>query len=499
MTATLWTLNRQQMDRRSVLYTSMMISLFTAGLIGIYWMSNLWLQWALLMGWTWLVILAALLSKEWLTLPVFHLSLMYVLIGSTFLNQALLSISVGFFTIFIYRVFLIGCFVLFLIRAVHSGGFSKEWQRMPIKGSIYFLMIWLAYGAVSLIWSWSVVEGLNYWFLFGIGILFLLMAVFTFTQVDHLLMVHKIWLLMSTLLLLLGLINHFGQIQLPTSTLYGGPTYKQAYPTAVFTNQNDFATLLAISCFFYLAACRYAKKRWQYAMHLALAGCSVWLIYLTESRASLLGIAAGIVFYFFLLLPKVYKKGALIGGACIGACGLLFLSAKLLAKLQGLFPGKMVYSVNDTPSSNAVRVHLLQSGWQYLTDSFGVGVGAGNLPVYLKYRPLLNTNHIFEIHNWLAEITGNFGLLFGAGYLAMYCALFISLYKSYGRALDEKTKLLLETCMTAQIALLVSSISPSSVSNLYFHWVFLGFVLCTVSVLGGTRQEIVQSGVARAK
>jgi teichuronic acid biosynthesis protein TuaE len=51
-------------------------------------------------------------------------------------------------------------------------------------------------------------------------------------------------------LLILGLVNHFWQVQLPSSTLYGASEYKLGYPTAVFFNQNDFAAFLTVSfCF----------------------------------------------------------------------------------------------------------------------------------------------------------------------------------------------------------------------------------------------------------
>ncbi|MDF2910830.1 MAG: TuaE [Sporolactobacillus laevolacticus] len=481
---------------RIVLETALIISLLTASLIGIYWIGTVWLQVVALLLWTWLTVFSALYFKERATSADLLSSMMYVLIASTFLNQVLLSLSVGFFTLFIYRLLLITCLVVFLAHSVKIGGFYKEWKTMPVKGIIYFLMFWMAYGAVSLLWSWSVIEGIKYLFLLGIGLLFIFLAVFTFTRVDHLIAFHMIWLLMSGLLITIGMLNHFGHIQLPTSTLYGGPDYKQAYPTAVFTNQNDFATMLAISFFFYLAAARHFKKPVARATCLVLAAASVWLIYLTESRASLLGVAAGGILYLFLLLPAKYKKGTLLFSLCLTVGGLLVISGKLFVKLQGLVAPYTAYSVNENPSSNTVRVHLLQSGWHYLTETFGIGVGAGNLPVYLEHQPILNTNHIFEIHNWLAELTGNFGFLIGAGYLAMYLTIFVSLYKIYAKQLGRKAKLLLETCMTAQIAFLVSSISPSSISNLYFHWVFLGFVICTVSVLSQSQQKPIQSGEA---
>jgi teichuronic acid biosynthesis protein TuaE len=481
--------NYQSADR-AVIETTMIIAALLAGLIGIYWIENVWMQMILIMAWISSLVIALLYLKEHATSKVLLSSMMYLLIASTFLNQELLSISTGFFTLFVYRLLLIGSIVVFLAHAGKIGGFYSQWESMQVKGTLFFLLFWLAYAGTSLLWSWSVVEGIKYLLLLGIGLLFIFLAVFTFTRVRQMIAFHSIWLLMSTALIVIGLVNHFARIQLPTSTLFGGPEYKQAYPTAVFTNQNDFATLLAISFFFYLAAGRNYRARWIRFFCFALAALSLWLIYLTESRASLLGVVAGSAFYLFLMVPEKRKKAVLWTGFIAAAGGLLVLFGKLLEKWQSFLSFTEGYVVNENPASNSVRVHLLQSSWHYLTESFGMGVGTGNLSVYLENRPILNTDSIFEVHNWLAEITGNFGLLIGAGYLAMYLALFISLMRLYSRHAGRKTQLLVETCLTAQIAFLISSISPSSVSNLYYHWVFLGFVICTVSVL----HQSIQSG-----
>ncbi|MFT8311256.1 MAG: O-antigen ligase family protein [Sporolactobacillus sp.] len=475
---------------RSTLETSAIVTALSAALIGVYWIGNAWMQMLLALGWICFAAIAALYLKKHASSSILLSSMMYVLVASTFLNQELLSLSTGFFTLFVYRLILIFSLIAFLVHAARIGGFGNQWSATPVKGVLVFLLLWLAYAAVSLLWAWSLVEGMKALLLLAIGILFVFLAVFTFTHVRQLAAFHWIWLVMSGALILIGLVNHFARIQLPTSTLFGGPVYKQAYPTAVFTNQNDFATLLSISFFFYLAAVRNFRKPLLRMVCFLFAALSVWLIYLTESRACLLGVAAGSVLYLFLMLPPRLKKTSLwIGGVTVVG-GLLILLPKVIAKVQEILFVQATYAVNENPSSNTVRVHLLQSTWSYLKESLGMGVGAGNVPVYLENQPIQNTDQIFEVHNWLMELTGNFGFLIGAGYLAMYLTLFFTLMKIHSKLTSRNTRLLAESCLTAQIAFLISSISPSSVSNLYFHWVFLGFVICTVSVL----HQLIQSG-----
>ena len=108
-------------------------------------------------------------------------------------------------------------------------------------------------------------------------------------------------------------------------------------------------------------------------------------------------------------------------------------------------------------------------------------MGAGNIPFYLKNESIYPTNHVVEVHNWLAEIMGNFGIVILLGYVTMYAYLFISLYKFYKVGSNKNGKNC-QACMMGLIGFAVSSTRPS-VSNLFFHWVFLGLVISTVSVL----------------
>ncbi|MCI4140360.1 hypothetical protein MMJ09_27820, partial [Bacillus vallismortis] len=76
---------------------------------------------------------------------------------------------------------------------------------------------------------------------------------------------------------------------LPSSTLYRGPEYKQHYPTSVFFNQNDVATFLSISFFFYITMVKNIKNGYIKAIGFVLSLCALYLIFATGSRASLLG------------------------------------------------------------------------------------------------------------------------------------------------------------------------------------------------------------------
>ncbi|WP_445490706.1 teichuronic acid biosynthesis protein TuaE [Niallia sp. 03133] len=421
--------------------------------------------------------------------------MMYVLVAATFLNQSVFSIEINFFTLFFYRLMLMVVAALYLFYSIKEKRLVKDFQQLPLKGVWLFLCIWFCYGCISVLWAKSIIDAVKYMLLLTIGMMFVYLANIIFTRVSRLLIFYVIWMGMTVVLLMLGLINHYMQIQLPSSSLYGGPEYKLAYPTAVFFNQNDLATFLSISFFFYMAAARNSSSVWIRRGSWLLGILSVYVIYLTESRASLLAIIAGICVYFFLLSNHKVKKAIGFSFVIFSIIGMLITAPIVINKMEEWTMISESYEGIKPLPSNLARINLLKNTFYYVLDSYGLGVGAGNIPYYLEKYPFYPTGDIWQVHNWLAEIIGNFGIFIFLGYIGMIFYICLSLYKLYKVAYSPAYRMLLEACFTAQIAFLVSSISPSSVSNLYFHWVFLGFVLSTIAVLKRRKHKRVKEYV----
>lgn len=144
----------------------------------------------------------------------------------------------------------------------------------------------------------------------------------------------------------------------------------------------------------------------------------------------------GLLVYMFILLPRFLKKIAVI----IGSTVFLLSTIVFFGKLVDLFNASTINLSNGMLPSNIARLNLLKNTLHYILDSFGFGVGAGNISFYLKNESIYPTNHVVEVHNWLAEIMGNFGIGILLGYITMYAYLFIRLYKFYrvGRNRNQK-------------------------------------------------------------
>lgn len=174
------------------------------------------------------------------------------------------------------------------------------------------------------------------------------------------------------------------------------------------------------------------------------------------------------------------------GGNCSFA---VLFASKIYSKFWELFLApQTLHSFHDRLPSNVARANLLKNAWHFFLDSYGFGVGAGNVSYYLEHYAVYDTDNVAEVHNWLVEILANFGLFIMLGYLSVYAYLIWVLYKFYERKLENQSKLITEGLITAMVSFLVSSISPSSVSNLFFHWVFMALVIAAVNVLRRSRQ-----------
>ncbi|KAF1678074.1 teichuronic acid biosynthesis protein TuaE [Bacillus sp. SKDU12] len=432
---------------------------------------------------------ALTLAVAFTTKERLYMAVIYILIACTFLNHAFFAIHFGFFSLFLYRLLLIAAGGLHVIGMVRSRTQIERWNGLQVKGILLFFAFWFIYGLVSLLWVKSVTVGIKYLALLAMGIVFIYLIVMHVQKMERLLIVYAIWLVMTVLLMIIGFYNHITHHHLSSSTLYSGPEYKQHYPTSVFFNQNDFATFLSISFFFYLTMVKNIKNGYLKAIGLLLSLCALYLIFATGSRASLLGVFAGIAVYIFIVLPPVLKKLAIwLSAAGITIFAVLF-ATRIYSKFWELFLApQTLHSFHDRLPSNVARANLLKNAWHFFLDSYGFGVGAGNVSYYLEHHALYDTDNVAEVHNWLVEILANFGLFIMLGYLAVYAYLIWVLYTFYERKLENRSKLITEGLITALVSFLVSSISPSSVSNLFFHWVFLALAIAAVNVIRRSRQ-----------
>jgi teichuronic acid biosynthesis protein TuaE len=398
-------------------------------------------------------------------------TLLYLFIATSFFNAGVMQINVGFFSFFPYRIFFIGLMVFFTFKLIKG---NVSIYQSKVKLILYFFLFWFGYGCLALAWSQSITDGIRYLFLLFIGIMLVMFVNVYFTSHLHYLNFFYIWIFMTAILLMIGLWNNVTQQHLAISSINFQADYKQHVPTAVFVNQNDYATFLAISTFFLFSFAKYSKNTFAKLTGYFLLSLSIYLIYITSSRASILGLLIGVAMYLFLISPRKIKKVILILGTLGAASGLVIFSGKvfsLFGRVQSLFG----YIPPSEMNSNSIRINLAKNAFDFIATSFGFGVGPGNSEYYLEHFAKYNTTDIFIMHNWWLEIFTNFGLLIFVGYVLMFATLIISFYKFYKKPIENHEKMIVEALLFGLITFIVSSISPSSVANLFYHWLLIAF------------------------
>ncbi len=393
-------------------------------------------------------------------------------IVTAFIGPGLVALKLGFISIFPFRlmiVVLIGCF--FLYRK-HKEGFVSEKQKL-----VYiFLLLWLGVGIASIVWAKDPIDSLKELITLLPGICLIVMVPFIYKKNRQYVEFFTLWIIMALLFIGIGLINHFLHIHLPVSRIAKSPAYMKSIPTALFANENDYASFLSISFFFFLALFNRGKYLFFKLVGLSGGLLALFLIIITSSRANLLAIALGLCVYFFILPARKKITYIALGLVGAGVGSLLFprqvgsLVSDVLYQFSSLFGESKV-----TSASNDIRENLLKNAMSFLENTYGFGIGAGNAEYYMKNEALYNTQGITNIHNWWMEIFLQYGFIIFAGYLLFFGFLIWQMVISFKKAKCESEKMISEALLMGLVAFIVAAMSPSSFSSLNYNWLLIAF------------------------
>ncbi|MEK5444527.1 O-antigen ligase family protein [Fredinandcohnia sp. FSL W7-1320] len=408
--------------------------------------------------------------------PLF-IVLMYLLIMSSFVG-AIVSIDLGPFSLFPYRVLFLFIAGISIIK-IYLSKFSLTNDAF-VKGILTFLLFWIVYAFISLLWVKDLTSGIKdiVFLLFGIGIIFIVVAYLV--REKHYISFYYIWLLMAAFLLLIGLINHFLQIHLPVSRIYTASAYQKTIPTAVFTNENDYASFVTISVFLCLAFMNHYRRLVSVLAGLGFIGISLYIIMVTSSRANLLAVMISFAFWYLIIADKKTKISLLRLLVIAGPVVILIFFNRVLSILQKVIHEITSLNIGQASAEGGsveIRVNLLKNVLVFLQETFGFGVGAGNAEYYMQHFQVFNTYGDFNIHNWWAEILVNYGLLIFTIYVLIYLCLIYKLYHVYKNALTKNIKMISEGLFMGLITFALASISPSSMMALPYNWLLFAFVI----------------------
>jgi teichuronic acid biosynthesis protein TuaE len=424
--------------------------------------------------------------------------LLYVFIVSSFIGPGLISLKVGPLSLFPYRLFLPFAIVIFLQIWLKSRSMSL-YGKEPLKPVFVYMLSWISFALLSLLWAQSINDGVKDIFFLVSGIFFIFLFVTAFKKKEDYHALLYIWVLVMILMLAIGYLNYLTHYQLPVSRLSSMGDYVKHRPTAVFANENDYASYLALSFFFAFAVFHRYKpgklKVKPIIIRLAagfLGLSAIFQIYVSESRANLLSLFIGLVFWFLFYTSLKEKRYLVVLGIIAGISVMALFPDKLISILDTV--GNQVVSAlvpsNNEEASTDIRINLLKNALVFITGSFGMGIGAGNVEYYMAHYAEFPTAGIVNIHNWWAEIFVHYGIFIFIGYVILYLWLIFSLMKLYRISETWKDKMITQALNTSLVAFSLASISPSSFMTLNYSWILIAFTISYINFRYKTKGEL---------
>lgn len=401
-------------------------------------------------------------------------SLLYLTIIAGFVGSAVLTIDVGLFHLFLYRISSLLLLMLFVINLLINQG-RVDISHIKVKPYLQFLGFWLYYAVLSLAWASVKGEGIREIIFLFMAFSVIFFAVFYFRNLKDFKWFYNLWLLILLGMIGLGFWNHLTGQHLSEYWNTEVPPWCRFVPVAVFQGTNDFAVFLSLSIPFVLTFIRYNSKLIGRILGIIVLISAMYLLLVTCSRANYIAVLMAIVFWFFFLMRIKPKFKALVVAGLV----VLFLLATLPVYVQDAVEtvGEQLASVTPENTSTAIRINLIRDSFILLFNSAGFGVGAGNVEFHMANIGTYDTKGIPYVHNWWMGVLVEYGILIFAGYVMFYLGLLAGLYKAYRKLTVPSEKMICEALLMGLVALFLASVCEAPVMAQTGRWFFFAFSL----------------------
>jgi teichuronic acid biosynthesis protein TuaE len=401
--------------------------------------------------------------------------IIYFAIAASFLAHRVIYIQLPDFRLSPYRISLV-LLVFGLIVELWKKEITLSELFFPKKSrfSIWVFIIWSLYAILSVFWVYDRGE----WFR---DVFFITSGTFMIVFLNaHLNSIDKIKRALIPAVIMLAFHNTVSWYEIITRNYHfvtepNAVAYAKAakrVPISTLTNPNDLAMALMFGIVF-ATILFLVSKRIRYKVFLGLlVFSSLILLIQTNSRANVLGFIMGILFVSLLFLKMVRLRFRFLS-IFIMLMGIIILEAQF-----GLF-SHIWHSYFNSLSGNSesTRVNLLKNGLVFLKETWGLGVGAGNIEYWMENFSVYPTGRITNIHNWWGELLTGYGIIVTSLYLLFYMLLFYSMYTKYNQSNNVHIKIFSAGFMTLMVMFILSSVSSSSNIIRDWLWVSWGIVI----------------------
>lgn len=405
-----------------------------------------------------------------------NLTVVFAFIGTSFL-----TFSVGPFHLFPFRVALLILWILWFFKGIER----LKLSIIKVKRSLNFLVLWFVYSVLSLTWAIDKVSALKHIIFLFMNISVIFFIVYYLRDWQQISKLLKLWMFIYVLLLPIGFWEVTTGNHLSNSGLLNvdeGYEYYKFAPTTVFGNQNDYATLIALTIPMFYTSLRYTSVFFKRVFYIMICLLSVLMLTFTTSRANYLGVFLGFSFWFIFLLRLKGKLRVVAVISLILGLIAIRLTAENIEYLRMIWEDfSVVLGTQNEDAGVEVRTNLIKNGVYFMISSFGFGVGAGNIEYYMANYPKYFVGDITNVHNWWIEVLGNYGIWIFIAYMIYYISTILKLWKIYRMPITKSEKILCEALLCGLVAFSISSISSSSIMAFNPHWVYFGLTLAFIN------------------
>ncbi|MFV8805415.1 O-antigen ligase family protein [Aerococcus urinaeequi] len=410
-----------------------------------------------------------------------------ILVSSVFLGSNLIAVTLPVGQISIYRIFsllVIPMVIFFLIKDRKA---FKIHRNSYATGMVTVYLFWWVWALCSVLWAISLGSWLQAMILLTLGISSIV-GIFLWTRdfVQWRTLIKAVWVMM-TFLSIWGLLEITTNIYLLAdlgkldkySTFVTQPWTR--IPITYLANQNDYATLLLAALPINLILMNTTKNSLKKLLTLLCMLLSTFLIFQSGSRMSLL---MALAFYGIYVLLGVRwdftRKQVLTTGSIVLTLALLAFA--FVPPIRGMVTDLIYILPRPVISGDVGRMNMWRNGLMYLGKTFGLGVGAGNIEVWMEIFGPLPTNNIFNIHNWWLEILVGYGAFIFIAYVLGYALMIYRLFnlKKFVNRMHQK---IMNALITFLLVFIGASITSANNMLIEWHWVFFGLIIAYIGII----------------
>ena len=462
-----------------------------------------------------------LFSKQKRLDILFYLMIVFALIGPSLG----VPISDGFNLTFFRIAFLLVAAGIALRFAAEK---KLETSYMyPVRWYGAFFLFWFAYGVIALSWSASLSAGVRYLFLLGMMLPLAYSFPFFLKSTDYFWKTLRILFWVFAAIILFAVFESITLIHLPQSRAFGRLS---ASVTSVFRNQNDLATCITLGLPFLASSFYMLDLKRKHKWFIYIIGIlSIYTLIATGSRSNTFFALPLAALPLVVLLPQVMDRSkitmknvfkaiiaVLVAFILANGLSMVFLSAEAReqakTKLSSTFGFLMdvqnsPWTVEEggedpidaeTGRSATVRKFLILNGLRFLHQSHYMGVGPGNVEVYMDGAPKVDK---VNMHNWWGEVLVNFGVIIFILYMSLYFLMLWRLWKLASLKHSPELNPVLRWGAYATIAALTGyffgGMAPSTAIHYTPMWICYGIGLAIIAI--GETLKKKHSGSEREK